>query len=296
MRLFETGIIMKNCFLQPRTAQSSRRGFTLIEILVTIGIIILLAGLTFPVFSRVREGGRRTSCSNNLRQLGLAFRQYVQDNSGRYPLTGAFTLWGTGGHWVAGTNGKNIASLSTFKPEPDGCGVGTCNTADVEKGAIYPYVKEASIFVCPSNQEGALKRLSYSMNCALGAIGDVRIKTPSEIVLLVDEDQANDGFFFATGDPSNTAAYPYGVKDNGQSTDKLTELHNGGGNLLFADGHVDFQVFKAFPLDKSAEGWANKSKNTGTPRFHDPAFGPYGSFVPVSTVKNDSCGVNLAAP
>ena len=62
------------------------RGFTLIELLVVIAIIGILAAILFPVFSRARENARRTSCMSNLKQLGLAAMQYVQDYDGRYPF------------------------------------------------------------------------------------------------------------------------------------------------------------------------------------------------------------------
>jgi len=53
-----------------------RRGFTLIELLVVIAIIAILAGLILPVLARARESARRTSCANNLSQLGKAMYIY----------------------------------------------------------------------------------------------------------------------------------------------------------------------------------------------------------------------------
>jgi len=63
-----------------------RYGFTLIELLVVIAIIAILAAILFPVYSRVREKGRQTSCLSNVRQLATGIQQYIQDYDGRLPL------------------------------------------------------------------------------------------------------------------------------------------------------------------------------------------------------------------
>ena len=64
-----------------------RQGFTLIELLVVIAIIAILAAILFPVFAQAREKARQITCVSNLKQLGLAFLQYQQDNDESFPST-----------------------------------------------------------------------------------------------------------------------------------------------------------------------------------------------------------------
>src|SRR6267378_250670 len=85
-------------------SQSSRTGFTLIELLVVIAIIAILAAILFPVFAQAREKSRQASCQSNLKQIGLALHMYAQDyddtfapawvESGR-PSPGNVVYWQT---------------------------------------------------------------------------------------------------------------------------------------------------------------------------------------------------------
>ena len=79
---------------------ASRKGFTLVELLVVITILGLLAALLFPVFVKAREDGRRTACQSNERQLGLAVFQYLADNDEKFPSEGGARMW-IGDEWIS---------------------------------------------------------------------------------------------------------------------------------------------------------------------------------------------------
>lgn len=91
------------------------RAFTLIELLVVITILGLIAALLFPVFAKVRENGRRTSCSSNERQLGLAIIQYAADNDTFFPNT------------------QDPANAGNWTRQ------------------VFPYVKNVTVYRCPDD-------------------------------------------------------------------------------------------------------------------------------------------------
>lgn len=161
----------------------SKNGITLVELLVVIGIIMLLAGLLYPILNSIRERGRRSHCINNLKQVGAALLMYAQDYDSFAP---PFTN-------LADPQGN---FRDRFFPNH--------NNPVLFEAAYIPYTKDKNIWYCPLDPYAGLstpevplgsepdtwrahmwnerdhKATSYAIEevCAMRVLAPVRIDNP----------------------------------------------------------------------------------------------------------------------
>jgi len=133
-----------------------RRAFTLIELLVVMAIIAILAAMLLTVLAQAREHGRAAQCLSNLRQWGVAFRMYADDNGDFLPRRGQ------------GVQTLALINRSTdwFNALPPYFGMDSFDL--MVSNDITPAAHSQSVFICPSaNNPGGAYFLPYGMNMNL---------------------------------------------------------------------------------------------------------------------------------
>ncbi len=204
------------------TRHLRHKAFSLVELLVVIGIIGMLLAVLFPALGVIRDNAQRVACQSNLRQIGLAFQMYANANH----------------NWLPSWSGWHA---TPFPPdpsdEPSWCG----------KLANW-LPPDSPVYQCPSFPQDPMKLHNYFIEAVwsgtngMHSIQLTRIRASSEF--LVAADMTQPALYPEPVGTSSAGSDDYDRDDYGMSClcfpgDGGFLMHRGGNNVLLSDMHVD---------------------------------------------------------
>ena len=282
-----------------------RHAFTLVELLVVIGIIALLMSMLLPALGKARESAREVQCASNLRQFGIGFTMYVDRNKGLMPSDGpedgdspAAAIqapdgrgWQSEALWFNAIppllGGKSYSQLQEDAAAPGGerlpvegdNNVFVCPGTSVASGPVAtagglngPYfVVWGRVGATAAVPRDTFTCYAYNSKLVSGNPGGLkmsRLRPGSEVVLMIEKRMrggeataADNAYYQSQGGPANriTSRALNRIKGDWQ---RFAARHrkDTGGNLLFADGHVQFFTHREV-LTAGSPGTMNRPGN-----------------------------------
>ena len=238
--------------------RSRQNGFTLVELLVVIGIIALLIAILMPALSAAREHAKRVQCMSNLRQLTWAWLMYTNEHKGRFCSSEVQTFIPSKGVW------------SWIADTPSG--------HDIPDGRLWPYLKALPVYFCPNdphvpNTVYAINGLLAGkvMNPMLTTMGQLRY--PGHTFVFIEAAEDEDTSFVDGDDPdADEMRIKFSFNSPIYSPAKPPTIFHtlpghyhalgssNGAMISFIDGHVTFWQY-TYP--KIATGYSVNTTNAG---------------------------------
>lgn len=252
------------------------RGFTLVELLVVIGIIALLIGVLLPALSRAREQSNKVACQSNMRQLATGFMMYVAENGGYFPRPATTTVQNE--DWIywynlptqpAPLNDPNNSPMIPFLGGTFVAKVYRCPSDDptLHTGGTFPYSYTVNEAICRAPQGVGVSGSPGYHSGTVPMLKITQIVESSSKALIIDESGStvDDGcwapqnYVAAAVPPKNLLSNRHDQHGEQPSSIKPAA---GRGNVAFADGHVDF-IDRTLCMDPKT--WDAPWDGTGTP-------------------------------
>ena len=224
--------------LPPRT----RTAFTLVELLVVIGIIALLISILLPALNKAKENANRVACGSNMKQIATGLLMYTNDYGGWFPSLAVGSPLRPE-DWIAWQSGRNpdegqlVRYMSGKKFSPK---IYRCPSDDIAPTRNYKYSYTLNYNMTGWGWPGPPSTSWNVVPCKV-----TKIRNPAEKILVIDEswETIDDGAWAPqhyNNNPGLGGANLLSNRHDKRGAEKVTDRNHGRGNVVFSDFHYDF--------------------------------------------------------